>query len=88
LARQRWAVQRDEVKTTRLSEGGIVLPGEGAMADYEMTTLHAAVLWWFDGHGAAPAEEAAAALDLPVAVVEELCGELEEAGLIEPAPWQ
>jgi hypothetical protein len=39
----------------------------------ELTRLHAGVLVWFEMHGVAPAEEAAAALGLPVAVVEALC---------------
>jgi DNA-binding IclR family transcriptional regulator len=49
-----------------------------------LTSLHATVLRWFDQHRVAPAEEAAAALGLPVATVEELCLDLEAAGLIEP----
>jgi DNA-binding IclR family transcriptional regulator len=52
----------------------------------ELTPLDAAVLRWFDAHGIAPAAEVAAALDLPVAVVEAICAELEREGLIEPAP--
>jgi DNA-binding IclR family transcriptional regulator len=50
-----------------------------------LTSLHATVLQWFEEHGVAPAEEAAAGLGLPVATVEELCLDLEAAGLIEPA---
>jgi DNA-binding MarR family transcriptional regulator len=52
----------------------------------ELTPLHAAVLRWFEQNGAAPAEEAAAALGSTVAVVEALCLDLEAAGFIEPAP--
>jgi hypothetical protein len=52
----------------------------------KLTALHATVLRWFEEHGVAPAEEAAAALGLPVAVVEAVILDLQDAALIEQAP--
>jgi hypothetical protein len=40
------------------------------MAQFKMTSLHARVLAWFEAHGVAPADEPAAALGMPVAVIE------------------
>lgn len=46
----------------------------------ELTPDHARVLRYFEAHGIAPAAEVAAALGLPVAVVEALCEELDAEG--------
>jgi hypothetical protein len=51
----------------------------------EKSALHARLLTWFKQHGVAPAEEAAVALGLPVAVVEAVILDLQDAGLIEQA---
>lgn len=61
------------------------MPGWRTAHATTLSDLHMAVLTTIRHHGAADAEEIAAWLKFPVALVEALCDEPEAAGQLTPA---